>query len=119
MDTENQNKMIIDSLFAFGSIADGLTNETLVDEQNFKHLEIEIRKAVSQIRTKPLEAEQHLLDALYYTESLLRWIELDTIEIKDSTKDLLTDIISWEKDLSEYGSLEAILRERYVITKRI
>jgi hypothetical protein len=36
----------------------------------------------------------------------------------DNTKDLLADIISWEKDLSEYDSLESILRERYVILKR-
>jgi hypothetical protein len=36
----------------------------------------------------------------------------------DSTKDLLRDIISWEKDLSEYESLEGILRERYKIIKR-
>ncbi len=36
----------------------------------------------------------------------------------DNTKDLLSDIISWEKDLSEYNSLESILRERYKITKR-
>lgn len=36
----------------------------------------------------------------------------------DSTKALLADIISWEKDLSEYESLESILRKRYVIQKR-
>jgi hypothetical protein len=36
----------------------------------------------------------------------------------DNTKDLLDDIISWEKDLSEYASLEGILRKRYKITKR-
>lgn len=36
----------------------------------------------------------------------------------DSTKELLTDIISWEKDLSEYESLESILRKRYNIQKR-
>jgi hypothetical protein len=40
-------------------------------------------------------------------------------EQPDNTKDLLDDIISWEKDLSEYGSLEGILRERYKIIKRI
>lgn len=36
----------------------------------------------------------------------------------DDTRKLLQDIISWEKDLSEYDSLESILRERYKITKR-
>ena len=36
----------------------------------------------------------------------------------DATQSLLTDIISWEKDLSEYASLESILRERYEIHKR-
>lgn len=40
------------------------------------------------------------------------------LHIKDSTKELLMDIISWEKDLSEYMSLETILREKYIITKR-
>jgi hypothetical protein len=36
----------------------------------------------------------------------------------DDTKKLLDDIILWEKDLSEYDSLEEILREKYVILKR-
>jgi len=35
-----------------------------------------------------------------------------------ATKDLLGDIISWEKDLSEYMSLETILNERYHIYKK-
>lgn len=38
--------------------------------------------------------------------------------VSDDTKALLDDIISWEKDLSEYHSLESILRERYLIKKR-
>jgi hypothetical protein len=37
----------------------------------------------------------------------------------DATKNLLHDIISWEKDLSEYESLEAILRQKYLITQRL
>lgn len=36
----------------------------------------------------------------------------------DATIAMLDDIISWEKDLAEYKSLEGILRERYKITKR-
>lgn len=36
----------------------------------------------------------------------------------DDTKSLLHDIISWEKDLSEYSSLETILKERYIIIKK-
>ena len=49
------------------------------------------------------------------------WKEINLYEPEkvDATVDLLTDIISWEKDLSEYGSLEGILRERYIITKRL
>jgi hypothetical protein len=38
---------------------------------------------------------------------------------EDNTKDMLDDIISWEKDLSQYPALETILRERYKIIKRI
>ena len=37
---------------------------------------------------------------------------------RDNTKDLLGDIISWEKDLSEYEALETILRELYDIRKK-
>lgn len=40
------------------------------------------------------------------------------IPAADNTKELLHDIISWEKDLSEYDSLEGILRERYLIISR-
>jgi hypothetical protein len=36
----------------------------------------------------------------------------------DDTKKLLDDIISWEKDLSQYNDLESILREKYIILKR-
>lgn len=36
----------------------------------------------------------------------------------DSTKALLADIISWEQDLSQYESLESILRKRYNIQVR-
>jgi hypothetical protein len=38
---------------------------------------------------------------------------------EDATIKMLEDIISWEKDLSEYKSLEKILRDKYVITERI
>lgn len=37
----------------------------------------------------------------------------------DMTEELLVDIISWEKDLSEYESLEAILREKYIINRNM
>ncbi len=40
------------------------------------------------------------------------------IPAADNTKKLLHDIIKWEKDLSEYESLEGILRERYLIISR-
>lgn len=50
------------------------------------------------------------------------WFEQSKREQKpveeDATVKMLDDIISWEKDLSEYHSLEGILRERYKITKR-
>jgi hypothetical protein len=36
----------------------------------------------------------------------------------DDTKKLLADIILWEKDLSEYDTLEKKLRSKYVILKR-
>lgn len=39
-------------------------------------------------------------------------------EIEDATKELLRDIISWELDLCKYESLETILREKYLITKK-
>lgn len=35
-----------------------------------------------------------------------------------ATKELLQDIISWEKNLSEYDSLESILNKKYRILKR-
>jgi len=38
--------------------------------------------------------------------------------MQDATKLLLDRIISWEKDLSEYPSLESILREQFVIFER-
>lgn len=34
--------------------------------ENLKQLEIEIRTAFAQIRTKPFEAEQHIINALRY-----------------------------------------------------
>lgn len=34
----------------------------------------------------------------------------------DATKELLTDIIKWEKDIFEYFSLESILKEKYNIS---
>lgn len=37
---------------------------------------------------------------------------------EDATVKMLEDIISWEKDLSEYKSLEKILREKYIILER-
>lgn len=37
---------------------------------------------------------------------------------EDATVKMLEDIISWENDLSEYKSLEEILREKYIITER-
>lgn len=40
------------------------------------------------------------------------------IPAADNTKEMLHDIISWEKDLSEYESLEGIIRERYLIISR-
>jgi len=45
--------------------------------------------------------------------------EMIVPEEADMTKELLTDIISWEKDLSEYASLESVLKEKYKINKRI
>lgn len=36
----------------------------------------------------------------------------------NATKLLLNDIISWEKDTSEYESLEAVLNEKYIIKLR-
>ena len=36
---------------------------------------------------------------------------------ENATKELLDTIISWEKDLSEYHSLESKLRELFNITK--
>ena len=36
----------------------------------------------------------------------------------DNTTELLHDIISWEKDLSEYNSLESIIKNKYVVLKR-
>lgn len=38
--------------------------------------------------------------------------------MEDATKLLLDRIISWEKDLSEYPSLESILREQFIILER-
>ena len=37
---------------------------------------------------------------------------------QDDTKEMLAEIISWEKDLSEYESLESILRSKYLIVKK-
>ncbi len=37
---------------------------------------------------------------------------------KDATKDLLTDIIDWDKGSGGYMLLETILKKRYKITKR-
>jgi hypothetical protein len=39
-------------------------------------------------------------------------------ELPDSTKEMLQEIISWEKDLSEYKALETILKDKYIISKR-
>ena len=36
----------------------------------------------------------------------------------DSTNELLHDIITWEKDLSVYDSLESILKNKYIVLKR-
>lgn len=44
-------------------------------------------------------------------------IKLQELLNDDSTKDMLDEIISWEKDLSEYNSLETILRSKYKIIK--
>ena len=41
-----------------------------------------------------------------------------TVDPIDDTKLLLDRIISWEKDLSEYESLEPILRSQFLILKR-
>ena len=42
----------------------------------------------------------------------------NTDPLKDATKLLLDRIISWEKDLSEYGTLESILRSQFIIIER-
>lgn len=82
---------------------------------------------------------QHTLGNINEKENLLNGLEIKGYEEKlyshqtvmdvmeeyksleegaDATKELLSDIISWEKDLSEYMSLEAILKKRYKIEKR-
>lgn len=38
--------------------------------------------------------------------------------MEDATKLLLDRIISWEKDLSDYPSLESILRKQFIILER-
>ena len=44
---------------------------------------------------------------------------MELIDINnDNTTELLHDIISWEKDLSEYNSLESIIKNKYVVLKR-
>lgn len=44
--------------------------------------------------------------------------KISSTNYNDSTKEMLHDIISWEKDLSEYESLETILRSKYKISKK-
>ena len=62
----------------------------------------------------PLEARQMIFDAmeLYASQSQ------SSVLPRDNTKELLNDIISWEKDLSEYESLETILRKLYLIQRK-
>jgi hypothetical protein len=83
---------LIDSLFDLGVLSYKANSEDRVDEMK-NRASMLINEFIRQTTAVPEEA--------------------------DMTKELLSDIISWEKDLSEYGSLEGILRERYKIFKRI
>jgi len=59
-------------------------------------------------------------DFVWFSEAIVAMEAYATRgEERDATKELLADIISWEKDLSEYLSLETILKQRYIIRKRI
>lgn len=76
--------------------------------------------ALAQWGNSPLKADVRVISAQDFTAGyIFAKEEMAVPEQADMTKELLTDIISWEKDLSEYGSLEGILREKYVITKRL
>lgn len=90
--TKMEKQEVIDRLFDLGALADKAISEDRIDEMK-NRASMLMDRFIKQIVATPEQA--------------------------DMTKDLLHDIISWEKDLSEYESLETILRERYVITKRL
>lgn len=94
----------------------------------------------TSLKTKELEDEKEKLIKFlyekikvntYHFSSELRAKHEAYIEVKNlldddnksqmlqiATAEMLDDIISWEKDLSEYKSLESILNKKYLIYKK-
>ncbi len=82
------------------------------------NMQRELIQDISRVFSREIERLQNTVDFnVKENMNLIKQIGKEAIK-EDATVQLLDDIISWEKDLSEYKSLEGILREQYKITKR-